>query len=152
MRIRSFADSRSMAAVEPSEGLLGRLLAERGVPSKPSELGPERELGFGSGLLGEIQRRRGRSEPVPLTPEGYELLRLAPDPDEEPTVAALDSSHLIFVAKEGKYELLERPGPPPSVGECVSGGENGGKLFFVAKLAGSPLPLDPRACAYLQAL
>jgi len=65
---------------------------------------------------------------------------------------ALESSHLVFVPRGGSYELLERTGPPPDVGEKVAEGENRDKRFLVAKVARSPLPLDPRACAYLCAL
>jgi hypothetical protein len=61
---------------------------------------------------------------------------------------ALDS-HLVFVPQGGSYELLESPGPPPNVGESVAAGENGDRYFLVAKVARSPLPLDPRSCAYL---
>jgi hypothetical protein len=56
-------------------------------------------------------------------------------------------SHLIFVWTPTGYELREREGEPPSVGDEVE--ENGTRLR-VLKVGASPLPGDPRPCAFLQ--
>jgi hypothetical protein len=56
-------------------------------------------------------------------------------------------SYLLFVSKPTGYELRERDGEPPSVGDVVE--EEGGRMR-VSKLAPSPLPGDTRPCAYLQ--
>ena len=56
-------------------------------------------------------------------------------------------THLRFVWTPNGYELREREGDPPSVGEQVEEGE---ERLYVTKVAPSPLPGDSRPCAYLQ--
>jgi hypothetical protein len=55
--------------------------------------------------------------------------------------------YLVFVWKSSGYELEERSGEPPAIGDDVEVGE--GKQR-VGKIAPSPLPGDRRVCAYLQ--
>jgi hypothetical protein len=57
------------------------------------------------------------------------------------------NGYLVFVWKPTGYELHEREGEPPAVGDEVD--ENGGRMT-VTKVAPSPLPGDSRRCAYLQ--
>jgi hypothetical protein len=57
--------------------------------------------------------------------------------------------YLVFVWTPGGYQLQERQGELPALGAQVE--EEGGR-FRVTKVAPSPLPGDPRRCAYLQAL
>ena len=56
------------------------------------------------------------------------------------------NGYLLFVSKPTGYELREREGHPPGVGETVE--EDEGRLR-VSKIAPSPLPGDERPCAYL---
>jgi len=56
--------------------------------------------------------------------------------------------HLLFVWKPTGYELRESEGEPPAVGSQVEIEEG---RQTVLKIASSPLPGDPRRCAYLQA-
>jgi hypothetical protein len=56
--------------------------------------------------------------------------------------------YLLFIWKPSGYELREEQGEPPAVGSEVEA--DNGKLL-VTKIAPSPLPNDPRPCAYLQA-
>jgi hypothetical protein len=56
------------------------------------------------------------------------------------------NGYLLFVSKPTGYELREREGEPPVVGEVVE--EDDGRLR-VNKIAPSPLPGDARRCAYL---
>ena len=58
-----------------------------------------------------------------------------------------ENGYLLFVSKPSGYELRERHGEPPAVGEVVE--EEDGRMR-VSKLASSPLPGDSRRCAYLQ--
>ncbi len=58
-------------------------------------------------------------------------------------------THLRFVWTTNGYELREREGEPPAVGEEVEEGE---ERLRVTKVAASPLPRDLRRCAYLQPL
>jgi hypothetical protein len=58
-------------------------------------------------------------------------------------------THLRFVWTPAGYELREREGDVPGVGEEVEEGETRQR---VTKVAPSPLPRDRRRCAYLQPL
>ena len=53
--------------------------------------------------------------------------------------------YLLFVSKPTGYELREREGDPPGVGDVVD--EDDGRLR-ISKVATSPLPGDSRRCAY----
>jgi hypothetical protein len=59
-----------------------------------------------------------------------------------------ENEHLLFVWKTTGYELLERPGEAPKVGDSI---EIDDRTQWVCKVAPSPLPGDNRHCAYLQA-
>ncbi|HVA30961.1 MAG TPA: hypothetical protein VMU58_06795 [Gaiellaceae bacterium] len=54
--------------------------------------------------------------------------------------------HLLFVWKTSGYELREHDGEVPSVGATV---DSDGQSLVVTKVGPSPLPHDPRFCAYL---
>jgi hypothetical protein len=53
---------------------------------------------------------------------------------------------LYFVWSTSGYQLIERTGDPPRPGAEV---EDGDQHYLVTKIAPSPLPGDPRPCAYL---
>ena len=57
--------------------------------------------------------------------------------------------HLLFIWKPSGYELRESDGDVPAVGSRV---EVDDREEQVVKIAPSPLPHDPRPCAYLQAV
>jgi len=59
-----------------------------------------------------------------------------------------ENGYLLFVWKPTGYELEERPGEAPKVGDSVEVDE---RTEWVSKVAPSPLPSDSRLCAYLQA-
>jgi len=56
------------------------------------------------------------------------------------------AEHLVFRWSPAGYALEVRPGDVPPAGMAVHEGEH---RYRVAKVASSPLPSDPRACAYL---
>lgn len=56
------------------------------------------------------------------------------------------SGYLLFVPSPQGYRLEERSGTPPGRDERV---EVGGAAFVVSRVGASPLPQDPRPCAYL---
>jgi hypothetical protein len=56
--------------------------------------------------------------------------------------------YLLFIWKPSGYELRSEQGQAPEVGSEV---ETDGETLRVTKIAPSPLPNDPRPCAYLQA-
>ncbi len=58
-----------------------------------------------------------------------------------------EGKYLLFVSKPTGYELREREGDPPAVGDEIADGE---LRLRVTKLAPSPLPADARLCAYSQ--
>jgi hypothetical protein len=58
-----------------------------------------------------------------------------------------DGKYLLFVWRPSGYVLEERDGDPPNVGTEV---ELDGDRQRVSKVGPSPLPGDPRPCAYLQ--
>ena len=57
-------------------------------------------------------------------------------------------THLRFVWTANGYELRERDGDVPGVGDTVEEGE---QRLRVTNVAPSPLPGDSRVCVYLQA-
>jgi hypothetical protein len=57
--------------------------------------------------------------------------------------------HLLFISSSGGYSLVEREGPRPPLGHGIELPEQA-VSFVVTKLGPSPLPNDPRICAYLQ--
>jgi chromosome segregation ATPase len=56
--------------------------------------------------------------------------------------------HVVFLPGESGYHLAELAGPPPEAGALT---EIEGAAFRVLKVGRSPLPDDPRRCAYLEA-
>jgi hypothetical protein len=58
-----------------------------------------------------------------------------------------DGGYLLFISKPSGYELRVESGEPPELGAVV---EADNAKLRVTKIAPSPLPNDPRPCAYLQ--
>jgi hypothetical protein len=65
-----------------------------------------------------------------------------------PATAASDR-YLRLVSTPSGYRLEERDGEPPAVGTPINGIDLPERLI-VAKLGPSPLPHDPRVCAFLE--
>lgn len=55
--------------------------------------------------------------------------------------------YLVFLGRASGYELVERDGDPPQVGDVIDGD---GSQVTVTKVVGSPLPGDSRRCVYVQ--
>ena len=53
-----------------------------------------------------------------------------------------ENGYVVFVWKTSGYELEEREGEPPHVGEQVDDG------LVVTKIGASPLPGDRRRCVF----
>jgi hypothetical protein len=60
-----------------------------------------------------------------------------------------DRRYVLFVWKASGYELRERTGDPPAVGDEVEDGET---RMVITKVGPSPLPGDGRRCAYANPL
>jgi hypothetical protein len=57
------------------------------------------------------------------------------------------NGYLVFISKPTGYELRERQGDLPGVGQEIDEDET---RLRVSKIGPSPLPGDRRRCAYLQ--
>ena len=68
------------------------------------------------------------------------------DLERPPAEVPAAATHLLYVAREG-WQLVERDGPVPPLDASV---EVDGESLVVARIGRSPLPDDPRACAYLE--
>ena len=56
--------------------------------------------------------------------------------------------HLLFVRAGTGYELRDADGPPPESGEELESAP--GERWIVVKVGASPLPGDPRPCAFVE--
>jgi hypothetical protein len=54
-------------------------------------------------------------------------------------------NHLLLVWSPSGYTLRELPGEPPPVGHEL---EEDGRTIVITKVGPSPLPGDPRPCAF----
>jgi signal peptidase I len=70
-----------------------------------------------------------------------------PDVDPASSPASENAGHLRFVWSPAGYELLEHQGEPPAAGAFLNEQE---RRYRVSKVVCSPLPGDPRPCAYLE--
>ena len=60
------------------------------------------------------------------------------------------ASHVTYCSSTSRgYALVELDGSPPPLGQTIRVQEEQGS-FLVAKMGPSPLPNDPRVCAYLE--
>ena len=111
------------AAVVRSQALLEGREAEVGA-LKAMSAEQSRELDF-------LRSRLAAIEAAPAPPA-------AEPPDNGP--------HVLFVPRNGGYELVERNGLAPARGATV---EADGAVYLVAKVRPSPRPGEQRTCVYL---
>jgi hypothetical protein len=106
----------------------------------------------------EIERLRGANDELRRTAERRRaqatrfVTRLRePESEAPPTPApAPADNHLVFVQLTGRYELIERQGPPPSRNSLVELPELCDRALIVSGLGRSPLPDDARPCIFVQ--
>jgi len=85
-----------------------------------------------------------------FTSNGADVARPAtPGNGQSRKRAAVQTGVLYFVPKAEGYDLVEREGGLPAVGEALEFGE---QQFVVTKLGRSPLPFDRRSCVFLTAV
>jgi hypothetical protein len=134
---------------EPKSMPLGQLVLQRGLLDEAQlEVALAEHLASGK-QLGEVIVDRGwmtREQLAELVGQQEEGDRLEPEGQEAADDA--DRGHVLFVWTPAGYELLSRSGRPPRLGEEV--GVSGGARV-VTKIGPSPLPGDPRPCAFLDA-
>ena len=114
-----------------------------------------KEGGFGTGLWSAIRQRASFIEAHHT--EGV-VGPLQVQPREEPArpvqesdasaLAVVLGRYLAFVPSHAGYRLMELDGGVPAAGQRIEVGDH---AYVVTKLGRSPLPLDDRRCAYLQA-
>jgi DNA repair exonuclease SbcCD ATPase subunit len=69
--------------------------------------------------------------------------------EAEPVEDEAPARSLYFVPNEEGYDLIERDGEAPAVGETLDVGD---RRFVVTKIGPSPLAFDPRSCIFLEAV
>ena len=147
---------------------LARRIAEE-ERRRAAAAGEEIEDGEGTGAavgalaaaLGELQQQLV-SMRTELAARDDAIARLQMELDEKAGTAGADGSsadqtreddgtaHLLFVANGSRYGLLLRDGPVPDLhAEIVLTDAFEGR-FRVCKVGRSPLPGDPRRCAFLE--
>jgi hypothetical protein len=72
---------------------------------------------------------------------------LEPEPEPEPEPRGGTDGHLLFLPDPDGYRLVEREGAAPERGELL---DLDGLRGRVLRLGPSPLPGDPRRCAFLE--
>jgi hypothetical protein len=100
----------------------------------------------------DLSRGGAEHEPSPNADEaGCSVAREAdqPTPESGRRDHRTAERHLLFISTSGGYVLVEREGPPPPLGRGIEMPEQA-VSFLVTKLGPSPLPNDPRICAYLE--
>ena len=118
---------------------LGAVELRRAALERREETAAERESALEQVASDLRDRELQLAEREHARPVGGELaLRPAPEPEA--------ATHLLYVARDG-WQLVERDGPVPAVGSAV---DVDGEPLVVTRVGRSPLPGDPRACAYLE--
>lgn len=69
--------------------------------------------------------------------------------DEERSATAVSDRYLRFVSTPDGYRLEEQAGEPPAVGTLIDGIDLPERLAVI-RLGPSPLPHDPRVCAFVE--
>jgi signal peptidase I len=92
-------------------------------------------------------RQRPYQSPLRRRPPVQSLRRRHVDHALSP--ASENAGHLRFAWSPAGYQLVGYPGKPPAAGAFLNVHE---RRYRVSKIAGSPLPGDPRPCAYLESV
>ena len=115
-------------------------------------------------LRRKLQRRRDQSRRLVkrIRKRDRRIAELSDIEPDEPaeSVAAAPSDrqaeacrgHLIFAQLAGRYVLVERDDEPPEPGTMIEVSEVGEQPLVVERVGRSPLPDDPRRCAFVQAV
>ncbi len=142
MEERSLAQRRSdeaAAAIRASESRLTRE-TERAEALERERRNLEAALSQRVAGLSALETKLARARS-----EHEDAKAVEPDPPYR-AAATSSSTHLRFVVRAGGYTVSECDGELPRVGQVI---EVDGERFVVSKTGPSPLPSDPRSCAYL---
>jgi len=126
--------------------MLGEVLVERGYLTQGQIAGLlDEQLALASEAGGDDGD--GESRGIDLLRTRVAEAEAELDPAvERPAGAETEAGYVLFVPSPSGYSLIARSGEAPPVGSEV--GVSGGRLVVV-KLGPSPLPGDPRRCAFL---
>ena len=116
---------------------LGAVELRRAALERREETAAERERGLEQ-VAADLRARE-------LQLAEQEHVRPVGDLTQRPTQEPQAPTHLLYVARDG-WQLVERNGPVPPVDSSV---DVDGEPLVVTRVGRSPLPDDPRACAYL---
>lgn len=171
--------AETLAEQQRSGELLGTILVARGHVSAAAVANAlaeqyggflKSEHGFGTGLRESLDESStdtdsprappvSRPEPTTSPTETTPVPTIDPPtsgsaPSEAPPSEQrkVESAHTLFVPTHNGYLLLNREGPAPPLGEHLELAEVPDRKLIVVKISSSPLPTDPRRCAYLQEL
>lgn len=100
------------------------------------------------GCDAEIGRLRDESER--RRAQAVRFLARLKNVASEPAPPPPPESHVVFVQLAGRYELVERHGPPPPRNAVLELPELCGVAVVVTGLGSSPLPGDARPCVFVQ--
>ena len=101
--------------------------------------------------LVERVRRRDRRIAELSANERDELAQVGEPQPSQPDARAA-SGHLIYAQLAGRYVLVERDGAPPEPDTMLELPEIGEETVLVSRIGRSPLPNDPRPCAFAEQL
>jgi hypothetical protein len=118
---------------------LGAVELRRAAVERREETAAERESALEQVALDLRARELQLAEREHAGPVGGDLAQRRPPEPEAAT-------HLLSVARDG-WQLVERDGPAPPVDSTV---DVDGEPLVVTRIGRSPLPDDPRLCAYLE--
>lgn len=139
--------TETLAEQRRSGELLGSILVARGLVSAAAVANALAEQ-YGGFLKSEYGFGTGLRESLAVGSAGDALPAEAEAPPVSPA-EGVGVTHLLFVPTNQGYRLLERDGPVPATGERLELPEFPGAELVVTKVTSSPLPGDPRSCAYL---
>jgi len=97
--------------------------------------------------LAQLVERGARAPGLQAVTEVHPRVEEDPHPDPTPT-RSTDQTYLLFLPHDEGYDLVERDGPAPVVGDSI---EVGGAAWVVTKVGPSPLPYDERTCVFFSA-
>jgi hypothetical protein len=140
--------AESQSLLEEKEQELSEASASAAVwASRASELDAETHA-----LAGRFESAVQALESLAATlfaAEGADLTGQAVPASAPSRIHVPQTGALCFVPRAGGYDLIEREGELPAVGETLEFGEH---AYVVTKIGRSPLPFDRRSCVFLTAV
>jgi hypothetical protein len=138
-------DAATRAQLEELEGRLASLSDEHRENLASLEAFRERAEGLQRRVDDDVERLEEASTAIASLEA--ELADERAKPVTPTTHVHTEDGHVLFVGTADGYQLVERVGPPPALGEQV---ELPDGSYRVTRLGASPFPGDRGRCAYLE--